>query len=86
MSAGISGLIMAIYYLAFGRIWPMVVAQHLRDALESVDSCVGCHTTLPWEPTRERTSVARNRATDSVALDWELPGKALCGCSCRTRR
>jgi membrane protease YdiL (CAAX protease family) len=36
VSTGISGLIMAIYYLVFGRIWPMVFAHYLHDALQFV--------------------------------------------------
>jgi membrane protease YdiL (CAAX protease family) len=31
---GISGLIMAIYYLIFGRVAPMMVAHYLHDALQ----------------------------------------------------
>jgi membrane protease YdiL (CAAX protease family) len=36
VSAGISGLIMAIYYLAFGRLWPMIFAHYMHDALQFV--------------------------------------------------
>ena len=36
VSAGVSGLIMAIYYLVFGRIWPMVFAHYLHNALQFV--------------------------------------------------
>jgi membrane protease YdiL (CAAX protease family) len=36
VSTGISGLIMAIYYLVFGRIWPMVFAHYLHNALQFV--------------------------------------------------
>jgi membrane protease YdiL (CAAX protease family) len=32
--AGISGLIMAIYYLSFGRVASMMVAHYLHDALQ----------------------------------------------------
>jgi membrane protease YdiL (CAAX protease family) len=36
VDTGISGLIMAIFYLLFGRIWPMVFAHYLHDALQFV--------------------------------------------------
>jgi len=36
LSTGISGLIMGIFYLQFGRIFPMVIAHYLHDALQFV--------------------------------------------------
>lgn len=36
LSTGISGLIMGIFYLRFGRIFPMVIAHYLHDALQFI--------------------------------------------------
>lgn len=36
VSTGISGLVMGIFYLRFGRIFPMVIAHYLHDALQFI--------------------------------------------------
>jgi membrane protease YdiL (CAAX protease family) len=36
LSTGLSGLIMAVFYLRFGRILPMMIAHYLHDALQFI--------------------------------------------------
>ena len=36
VSTGISGLILAVYYLKFGRILPMIIAHYLHDAVQFI--------------------------------------------------
>lgn len=36
VSTGISGLIMALFYLRFGRILPMIIAHYLHDAVQFI--------------------------------------------------
>jgi membrane protease YdiL (CAAX protease family) len=33
-SAAISGLILAVVYLRFGRVWPLIISHYLHDALQ----------------------------------------------------
>lgn len=33
-NTAISGLILAIVYLRFGRVWPLIISHHLHDALQ----------------------------------------------------
>jgi hypothetical protein len=34
VTTAITGLILAIVYLRFGRIWPLIISQYLYDALQ----------------------------------------------------
>lgn len=36
ISTGISGLILAVYYLKFGRILPMMISHYLHDAVQFI--------------------------------------------------
>jgi membrane protease YdiL (CAAX protease family) len=35
-NTAISGLILGIVYMRFGRIWPLIIAHYLHDALQIV--------------------------------------------------
>jgi membrane protease YdiL (CAAX protease family) len=36
VDTGITGLLLAVYYLVFGRVWPLIIAHYLHDAIQIV--------------------------------------------------
>jgi membrane protease YdiL (CAAX protease family) len=36
IDTGITGLLLAVYYLVFGRVWPLIIAHYLHDATQIV--------------------------------------------------
>ena len=36
VDAGISGMLWAVYYLIFGRYWPLIIAHYVHDAIQIV--------------------------------------------------